>query len=128
MMIVTSSRLVEEGSRNILGWPFLFATWIVIIFQFLLTRSTMKAITNRTKWKTLNHLRDQINVIESTGDLTDKDTAERLFRLADIHKQVMASKTSTLDFKSVSTLFSQLMLPLLGLLLGNMDKVLGLFR
>jgi len=33
-----------------------------------------------------------------------------------------------LDLKSVSTLFSQLMLPLLGLLLGNLDKILDLFR
>ena len=126
--LVTASSLVDQQSRVILSFPFLASTWIVIIIQFLLTRSTLGAITNRAKWKTLNRIREKINILETTGDLSDKDTAERLFRLGDIHKQIMASKTNTLDLKSVSTLFSQLMLPLLGLLLGNMDKVLNLLR
>jgi len=62
---------------------------------------------------------------------TDKDALDftpYVETLADIHKQIMASKTNTLDLKSVSTLFSQLMLPLLGLLLGNLDKVLKLLQ
>jgi len=58
--------------------------------------------------------------------LSDKETAERLLRLADIHRQIMASKTNTFDLKSLSNLFSQLMLPLLGLLLGNLDKISAL--
>ena len=124
--LVTASKLIEEQSRVILTFPFLASAWTVIIIQFLLARSTLGAITNRAKWKTLNRIREKINALEATGDLSDKDTAERLFRLADIHKQIMASKTSTFDIKSVSTLFSQLMLPLLGLLLGNLDKVLNL--
>jgi len=125
--LLAASSLIDQQSRAILSFPFLASTWTIIIIQFLLTRSTLGAITNRAKWKTLNRIREKINALESTGDLSDKDTAERLFRLADIHKQIMASKTNTLDLKSVSTLFSQLMLPLLGLLLGNLDKVLKLF-
>ncbi|HSG42792.1 MAG TPA: hypothetical protein VLA72_06520 [Anaerolineales bacterium] len=101
--------------------------WIMIITSFILTRSNLGAITNRAKWKTLNRIRDKINALEATSDLSDKDTAERLLRLADIHKQVMASQTKIFDLKSVSTLFSQLMLPLLGLLLGNIEKLFELF-
>jgi hypothetical protein len=104
------------------------AAWILILAQFLLTRSTLGAITNGSKWKTLNKIQAKINSIEATGDLSDKETAERLFRLADIHKQIMASKSNIFDLKSVLNLFSQLMLPLLGLLLGNFDKVSSLFQ
>jgi hypothetical protein len=107
-------------------FPVMIGGWAIIILQFLLTRSTLGTITNRAKWKILNRIQTKMNAMEVTGDLSDKDTAERLFRLADIHKQIMASKTNTFDLKSVSTLFSQLMLPLLGLLLGNLDKVLKL--
>ena len=89
-------------------------------------RSTLSTITNCAKWKTLNRISDKMNAIEATGDLSDKDTVERLLRFADIHKQVMASNTKTFDLKSAAILFSQLMLPLLGLLLGNLDKVLEL--
>jgi hypothetical protein len=124
--LIATSSLVDQLARVILGIPLLVFGWAVIITQFLLTRSTLSAITNREKWTTLNRLREKINALEATGDLSDKDTAERLFRLVDIHKQIMASKTNTLDLKSFSTLFSQLMLPLLGLLLGNLDKVLKL--
>jgi hypothetical protein len=97
--------------------------WAVITPQFLLTRSTIGTIINRAKWIALNRIRSKINAIEATGDLSDKDTTERLFRLTDVHKQILASKSNTLDLKSISTLFSQLMLPLLGLLLGNLDKL-----
>lgn len=124
--LVSTSSLLDQQLRALTVFPALAASWGITIVQFLLTRSTLGAITNRAKWKTLNRIRTNINVIEATGDLSDKDTAERLFRLADIHKQIMASKTNTFDLKSVSTLFSQLMLPLLGLLLGNLDKILKL--
>ena len=125
--LFATSSLFDQLIRDMLSIPLIVFGWVVIIAQFLLTRSTLGAITNREKWKTLNKIRAKINALEASGDLSDKDTAERLFRLADIHKQIMASKTNTLDLKSFSTLFSQLMLPLLGLLLGNFDKVLKLF-
>lgn len=124
--LLATSSLVNQQLRVTFSLPVIVFGWTIIILQFLLTRSTLSTITNRAKWKTLNRIRDKINALEATGDLSDKDTAERLFRLADIHKQIMASKTNTLDLKSVSTLFSQLMLPLLGLLLGNLDKLLKL--
>ncbi|MBI3152005.1 MAG: hypothetical protein HYZ21_07735 [Chloroflexi bacterium] len=121
--LVSTSKLVAPQNRAIFSFPILVIAWTIIIVQFLLTRSTLRAITNREKWKTLNRIQSKINALEAAGDLSDKDTAERLLRLADIHKQIMASKTSTFDLKSVSTLFSQLMLPLLGILLGNLDKL-----
>jgi hypothetical protein len=124
--LIGSSNLLDRQLRAIFTFPILLLAWITITIQFLLIRSTLGWIINRTKWKTLNKIQVKINLIEATGDLSDKDTAERLLRLADIHKQIMASKTNTFDLKSVSTLFSQLMLPLLGLVLGNLEKIFTL--
>lgn len=124
---ITSSS-IDESIRNIFSIPLVVFGWILIITQYLLTRSTLSTITDRAKWKTLNRLRDKINALEATGDLSDKDTADRLLRLADIHKQILASNTKTFDLKSVTTLFSQLMLPLLGMFLGNLENVLEVLR
>ena len=126
--LLSVSSLFNTQSKVLFSFPILIIAWAIILVQFLLTRSTLRAITNRAKWKTLNRIKEKINAIEATGDLSDKDTAERLFRLGDIHKQIMASNTKTFDLKSVTTLFSQLMLPLLGLLLGNLDRVLDLLQ
>jgi hypothetical protein len=120
--VITSS-LIDQKIRMMFSLPLLAVGWIMIALQFLLTRSTLSTITNRAKWSTLNRIRIKINALEVSGDLSDKDTVERLFRLGDVHKQIMNSKTSTFDFKSVSTLLSQLMIPFLGVLLGNLDQV-----
>ena len=126
--LVFGSSLVEPELRNVLAFPILVIGWAFIAAQFLLTRATLGAITNRAKWATLNKIRARVNALEATGDLSEKDTAERLLRLAGIHKEVMASKTNTLDLKTFATLTSQLMLPLLGLVLANLDKILALLR
>jgi hypothetical protein len=121
--LVATSSLVNRQLRVTFSLPLLLFFWTVIIAQFLLTRSTLSAVINRAKWTTLNKIQARINTLEETGDLSDKDTAERLFRLVDLHKEIMASKSSALDLKSFSTLVTQLMLPLLGWLLGNLDKL-----
>lgn len=123
LTFVSTSSLVDPQLRVAVSFPFSALCWVIIATLFLLTRSTLGAIVNKAKWKTLNKLQAQINAIEATGDLSEKETAERLLRLADIHRQIRASKTTTFDLESFSTLFSQLMLPLLGLLLGNLDKL-----
>ena len=93
-----------------------------MIAQFVVTRATIGKIVNREKWKTLNKIQARINAVETTGDLSEKETAERLLRLVDMHGRIMASRANPSDWKSVSAFISQLMLPLLGLLLGYLDK------
>jgi hypothetical protein len=123
-----STQLVDKNIRIVFAVPLFVMIWLGIVSQFLLTRTTLSSLIRRAKWKTLSKIQAKINSIEATGDLSDKETAEKLLRLADIHKEIMASRANTVDIRSLSTLFSQLMLPLLGLLLGNLDKVLALLR
>ena len=120
---LSASSLMDSQIRVLFSTPLFLVTWVSIIAHFIQVRSTVNRIINREKWKTLNKIQSKINTIESKDDLSDKETAERLLRLADIHKRIIESRSKVLDLKSVSTLFSQLMLPLLGLLLGNLDKL-----
>jgi len=121
--LINSSSLMNLQMKVVFMWPFFLIAWVSISVQFLITRSTLSTMVENAKWTTLNKIQTKINRIESKGDLSDKETSERLLRLADIHKRILASKSQVFDLKSVSTLFSQLMLPLLGLLLGNLDKI-----
>jgi hypothetical protein len=127
LTLITASSLMNPQVRVIFSIPMFLIALALIAVQFLFTRSTIIRIVNNTKWETLNGIQDKINSIVAKGDLSNKETAEKLLRLVDIHKQIAVSETRIFDFKSLSTLFSQLMLPLLGLLLGNLDKILALF-
>jgi hypothetical protein len=126
-MLTSSSSLVDRNSRLVFVLPAFIIIWTIMITQYLITRSTTAGIVDREKRRTLNRLTEKINQIDETCDLSDKETAERLLRLGEIQRQVLASKTSSYDLNSISTLLGQLMLPILGLLLGNLDKVSGLF-
>lgn len=126
--VIGSTALTERSLTLVFSLPIALFVWVIIITLFLIIRSTLVTIVNRAKWKTLNKLELQINSIEAKGDLSDQATAEKILRLADIHERIMATETRIFDLRSLSTLFSQLMLPLLGLLLGNIDQVMALFK
>ena len=126
--LIGSIFLIDPIIKIFFMLPFLLSSWIVITVQFLFTRSALGKIVNKATWKTLNKIQIKINLVEASGDLSDKETAERLLRLVDIHRQIQSSRKNTFNLKSISTFFSQLMLPLLGLLLGNLDKLLEYFK
>lgn len=126
--LLGSTNLVDKNIRVVFAVPFLAICWLGIISQFLLTRTMLGQLIRNAKWVMLNRIQAQINSIEATTDLSEKTAAEKLLRLANIHEKVMASKSTTFDLRSISTVISQLMIPLLGLLLGNLDKVITLLR
>lgn len=109
-------------------FPLILLCWIMLIFQYLSGRFAISKIINSSKWATLNKLQAQINQLTISEDLSEKEPAEKLLRLTDIYGRIAESRVNTFDLKSISAFVSQLMLPLLGLLLGNIDKVIALLR
>jgi hypothetical protein len=98
----------------------------IILVQFFTHRSTIGGIIEKERWMSLNKLQLQMNTIQATEDLSNTDVSERLLRLADLHERILVDHSGGFDFKSLLSLFSQLLLPLLGLLLGNIDKLMNL--
>ena len=121
--LVGSSHLMSEDLRNAASIPFLLIVWAVITAQFILTRNTLGKVINKAKLKTLDNIRSQINSLEAKGEILEKETAEKILCLMDIYDRVKTAKADTFDFRSFSTFVGQLMLPLLGLLLGNLDQL-----
>lgn len=108
--------------------PMILLGWLVIILQFLVNRFAINKIIETAKWRTLNSLQKQLNHLVKSQDLSEKEHAEKLSRLTEIYERIVVSKSNTFDLKSLSTFVSQLMLPLLGLVLGNLEKVSALLR
>jgi hypothetical protein len=108
--------------------PLILIGWLITILQFFFNRYAINKITETAKWTTLNNLQEQMNHLVKSQDLSEKEPAEKLSRLTEIYERIVVSKSNTFDLKALSTFISQLMLPLLGLLLGNLDKVSALLR
>jgi len=126
--LLISSGLLGLQVNKTQGVPITLLGWTIIIVQFLFNHSAINVIVDRERWTNLNKLQYQMNTIQATEDLSNKDVSERLLRLADLHERIRVDRSGGFDFKSLLSLFSQLMLPLLGLLLGNMDKLMELFK
>jgi len=128
LTLLVSSGLFGSQINKALAFPLALLGWMLIIVQFLVNRSSINAIIEKERWANLNKLQLQMNTIQATEDLSNKDVSERLLRLADLYERIRSNRAGGFDFKSLLSLFSQLMLPLLGLLLGNFDKVMALFK
>lgn len=100
----------------------------IILVQFFIHRATIGGIVEKERWIGLNKLQLQMNTIQATEDLSNKDVSERLLRLADLYERIRSNRSGGFDFKSLLSLFSQLMLPLLGLLLGNIKDLMALIK
>jgi hypothetical protein len=128
LTLVVASGLFGSLINETFALPLNVLGWTIIIVQFIVNRSTVNGIIERERWESLNKIQLQINNIYRAEDLSNKDVSERLLRLADLHERIRSNHAGSFDFKSILSLFSQLMLPLLGLLLGNMDKILNLLK
>ena len=101
--------------------------WIPIIMHFLMNQYATRKIIIKAKWQNLNRLQAQIRQLQNT-DLTiaPEGMITRLKQLMDLHDRISAKPNSTLNRGTGLNLLNQLMLPLLGLFLGNIDKLLRL--
>lgn len=128
LTLLVSSGFFGSQITKALGLPFALLGWGIILIQFFVNRSAINDIVEGERWISLNKLQLQMNTIQATEDLSNKDVSERLLRLADLHERIRVDRSAGFDFKSLLSLFSQLMLPLLGLLLGNIDKVMDFLK
>ena len=121
--LLWSSRIINQEFSATLTAPFLLISWSVITAQFILTHRTLGRIVNGTKMKTLGRIRSRIDSLQAKGDLAEKGTAESILRLMDMYERAKTVRVDTFGIHSFSAFFIQLMLPLAGLVLGNLDYV-----
>ena len=100
--------------------------WIPIIAMFVLNQSNLSSIIRTAKWKTLNEIQARIERLHASEKLGEKDTMETINRLMDYYDRIKNTRSSRIDLEAVLHLFNSLLLPLLALVLGNLDKLIAL--
>ena len=118
-------------SLNLITSWFVFVSvligWVPTILQFLVNQYAIRKIIIRAKWQNLNRLQAQIRELQNTNlTNTSEDKITRLNQLMDLHDRISAKPNSPLNWSTGISFLNQLMLPLLGLFLGNIDKLLKL--
>jgi hypothetical protein len=104
----------------------IFSLWIPLTLMFVLYQSSLSSIIRRSKWKTLNEIQAKIEKMHALEKLGEKETMETINRLMDYYDRIKSTRNSRIDLEAVLHLINSLLLPLLALVLGNIDKILAL--
>jgi len=102
--------------------------WTPLLLYFLFSESAFSHLLINAKLHRLATLQEQILEIENHQDVSQKEPAEAVKRLLDLHDRVKSASVSMINLNSVANLLGSLALPLLGALLNIFDiwgKVFG---
>ena len=102
--------------------------WIPLTTVFVFYQSSLSSIMRRAKSKTLNEIQARIEELHASEQLGEKDTMETINRLMDYYDRIKNTRSSRIDLGAVLNLINSLLLPLLALVLGNIDKILALLK
>ena len=102
--------------------------WIPLVAMFILNQTSLSNIIRRAKWKTLNEIQARVEKLHAADNLAEEDTLEAINRLMDYHDRIKGTRNSALNARAVLSMLNSLLLPLLALLLANLDTILSLLR
>jgi len=100
--------------------------WIPLITMFVFYQNSLSSIVQRAKAKTLTEIQGRIEELHASEKLGEKDAMETINRLMDYYDRIRSTRSSRIDSGAVLNLINSLLLPLLALVLGNIDKILAL--
>jgi len=102
--------------------------WIPIATIFIASQFSLAQIIQRAKWKTLNTVQQEITMIQEKKSVLKKEDQENILWLLNYHDRVKATRNSAFDLNAGLNFLNSLLLPFIGFVLGNFDKVLAFFR
>lgn len=102
--------------------------WVPALLYFALTEGSFSHLVMEAKLDRLTAIQQQIMEIENTQDMKQKEPAEAVQRLLDLHDRVKTAPTSMINLNSVANLLGSLALPLLAFLLNVFDIWQKLFN
>jgi hypothetical protein len=101
----------------------IIVAWLPITILFVTSQYALAKIISRAKRRTLNEIQTQIEQIQTTEDIAEKETMEKINRLMDYHDRVKGTKDSTLDLHAILSFVNSLLLPIIGFVLGNFKDI-----
>ncbi len=104
------------------------ALWTPTLLFFIFRESAFAHLLTNARLERLATLQQQIMEIENKQDMSQKEPAEAVKRLLDLHDRVKSAPVSMINLSSIANLLGSLALPLLGALLSIFDiwrKIFG---
>jgi hypothetical protein len=104
------------------------ALWTPTLLFFIFRESAFAHLLTNAKLKRLASIQKQIMEIENNQDMNQREPAEAVKRLLDLHDRVKSAPASMINLSSIANLLGSLALPLLGALLSIFDiwsKIFG---
>ena len=102
--------------------------WAPALVFFWMSESSFSHLAVEAKFERLNAIQRQIMEIENTQDLKQKESADAVQRLLDLHDRVKAVPVSMINLNSITILLGSLALPLLAFLINIFDIWQKLFQ
>jgi hypothetical protein len=110
-------------------WVAVTIGWIPTIMQFIISQSAVRKIIVNAKWIVLNRLQQQIIDLQNKDLSASSESAVgQINALMDLHDRIRSRPNSMLNLGTGVSFLNQLMLPVLGLLLGIIDKLINLLK
>jgi hypothetical protein len=104
------------------------AFWTPLLLYFLLSESAFAHLLITARLQRLATLQQQVMEIENNQDMSQKEPAEAVNRLLNLHDRVKSAPASMINLSSIANLLGSLALPLLGALLSIFEfwrKIFG---
>jgi len=102
-------------------------SWVPIIIFFGLSQRSFTKIIARAKSEKVASLQMKIMAFEDNADITNHETMETIHWLMEFYQSTISSPNSMLNTQTLLGMANSLLLPLLGLVLGNYRIILNLF-
>jgi hypothetical protein len=99
----------------------IISMWTPTLIFFVVRESTFANLLVHAKLDRLTTIQQQIMEIENKQDISQKEPAEAVKRLLELHDRVKSAPASMINLSSVGNLLGSLALPLLGALLSIFD-------
>jgi hypothetical protein len=97
------------------------AFWTPLLLYFLLSESAFAHLLINARLQRLGTLQQQVMEIENNQDVSQKEPAEAVKRLLELHDRVKSAPVSMINLNSIANLLGSLALPLLAALLSIFD-------
>jgi len=102
-------------------------TWGVLVVMFFGGHFSLSKIIHRTKWETLGDIQAKIEKLQDQEEIPTKDTLEHINALMDYHDRIRTTRNSALDVRAGLGFLQSLLLPVIGLLLANVQEIMAFF-
>jgi hypothetical protein len=113
---------------NWLTWFHILAVFVPLTALFIINQYSLARIISRAKWTILKEIQAQVEELQAQIHIPSEQALEQISKLMDYHDRIKATRNTALDFRAGLNYLNTLLLPLLGFVLGNLEKIQTLFR